>query len=124
MNVFYKAGETAVDLFEITVYTVKKEYGKMLVFLQLCIPVATYYLCNNSVRSCFIWSVLLNIFLEFIRRFSNKLANKSDDGFPIHQGQRYTKTVGDSVMIESRKAEEAILYLQEVEDYMYARLRK
>lgn len=120
MKVFQVCGETIVELISLTLYTVKKEYGKLLVLFQLLIPCLIVWL-GTSGCWVLLYSVLLNLVLECIKRIANKLANQTADGFPMHEGRRYTRASGGMVVIDQTKREEALLYLYEVEDYMERR---
>ena len=120
MKVFSSAGAAIVEMFAILFYTLKREYRKILGLIQLCIPVFIYWYCNNLVEA-FLFSVGLHIALEFLRRYFNKLFNYHNDGFPIHEGKRFTGTYGGMIVLDRTREEEAILYLSEVEDYMERR---
>lgn len=120
MKVFSSAGAAIVEMFAILFYTLKREYRKILGLIQLCIPVFIYWYCDSLLKA-FLCSVGLHIALEFFRRYFNKLSNYYNDGFPRHNGRRFTGIYGGMVVLDRVREEEAILYLSEVEDYMERR---
>lgn len=120
MKIFSSAGAAVVEMLKILLYTLKREYRKILGMVQLCIPVFIYWYCNNLVEA-FLFSVGLHIALEFFKRYFNKLSNYYNDGFPRHDGRRFTGIYGGMIVLDRTREEEAILYLSEVEDYMEMR---
>lgn len=95
----------------------KEELGKIAVIIQIMLP-AVFCFAGLQWYAVLILCALLWIMTKYISELSYKLNNITQKGIPVPE-KRYTKVGEDGeISLEEVDAEEAILYLCEIEDYL------
>lgn len=97
---------------------IKEELGKIAVVVQILAPVV---LCAVGVQwyVMLVFSALLYVITKYLSELSYKLNNITHRGIPVPE-KRFTSISSEdgTVNLDEVDAEQAILYLCEVEDYL------
>lgn len=105
---FFEVCCTALKVF-------KRELETLAVVIQILIPIAVAT-NTNDIAEMIACSVILNIIVWYIKLVARKLNKRTTEGVPIMQERLIVEEDGISG-IRSGRTQDAILYLQEVQEY-------
>lgn len=109
--------QTLSELLATFKYGIIEELDKIAVLLQILIPIVIAK-TDLSTPKMLIVSCVLVLCVKYIREVGYKLNHVTERGFPIPL-QRFTdRDENGFISIKEEEAQEAMLYLCDVEDYL------
>ena len=98
-------------------HTVIEELGKIAVIIEVLIPVLLMKM-NMGTTKTIIVSCLLIMLVRYIKEIGYKLNKTTERGFPIPSEPMIERDENGFVSIVEGKEQEAILYLDDVQEYL------
>lgn len=109
--------QTLVELFATLKYGVVEELDKIAVLIQILIPVVIARM-GLSTSKTLVVSCVLVVVVKYVKEVGYKLNHVTERGFPIPTNRFTHKDENGFIDIKDEDAQEAVLYLCEVEDYL------
>jgi hypothetical protein len=118
-NLFEMVGGTAIEMFGEAYAEIKKNIGKIVLLLQILIPVYLAKTCEGIFEMLYLSCIWVFI-LALLRRIDWRVNRKNKDGLPLPPC-RLTEANEDMVYLIPDREEEAVIYLNELEEYLKRR---